>query len=410
MQRLELKVTAVVAAAAAGQRALSEAQAEATAAAVAAEHEALTRRRTSELSEQSSAHLASEYEAAMGESARQAQALRELRDVIASTEGGRETVQAQMQARVDALSAQLKRALAESAAQEKALQARVAALIGESAKSKLQVAQEQTAGAQLAVTLELDTAARFESEIGEMQVRCSFYCCFRSFVCSAALLFAHTFFCSCWQRISGEEVASLAVAAVAMEAELGEKVAEAEARTQRALASVASEESAAVALRAELAALRTSADGSRFEQNALQQLLGVAMDRANTEAENASRADKRVATLDSELGATRLRLTALQSDAARAQARFATAERRESEALDMAQSAREREAALVAARDSAKHEASAARAKARRAKARHEEELHQVRARAASQVRVLEERTGRAADAAAAATAAASAR
>ena len=87
---------------------------------------------------------------------------------------------------------------------------------------------------------------------------------------------------------------------------------------------------------------------------------------------------------------------------ARAQTRIETAERRESEALDMAQSAREREAALVAARDAARQEVSASRAKAKRAKARHGEELQHVRSRAASQVRLLEERTGRAAAAAAA--------
>ena len=143
--------------------------------------------------------------------------------------------------------------------------------------------------AQLAVSLELDTVARFESEIGEMQ------------------------------RQSREEVASLTGAAVAMEAELSEKVAEAEARAQRANASVESEAVTAVALRAELAVLGTAMEGARFEQDALQQLLSVAMDRANTEADNASRAEKRTATLDRELGATRLRMTALQSDAARVQ-------------------------------------------------------------------------------------------
>ena len=99
VQRLELKMTAVVEAATAGQRALSEAQAEASALAVAAEHDALAQQRLSELSKRSSAHLESEYEAAIGESARQAQSLRELREVIASTEDGRETVQEQMQVR-----------------------------------------------------------------------------------------------------------------------------------------------------------------------------------------------------------------------------------------------------------------------------------------------------------------------
>ena len=366
-KRLELKVEAVVHAAGEGQKALHAAQARAKALAAEVEEEKRSRARVESLGEASAAELASECEEARKESARQAQSLRELRASIASSEDGAATVQTQMQDKVDSLLTELHDARVERAVQERMLEARVETLSSEAAKSQLQIAAEQEAGAELAIALEIDTVQRFEAEIGRMQIH------------------------------SSEEIAMLANAAVKMEGELNARVQDAEERADRLATFHTSEAHAVLLLRSQVDALNQTVEGTRFEQDALQQLLGVACDRAESEAENAGRADKRCATLDKELGTTRARLASLQSDSARVQSRIETAERRESEALGMMAKAQERESELVNSRDKAKSETKAAQAKNRRARARHGEELEQVRARANSTVRMLEERAMRAA-------------